>query len=303
LPYLPEEVFGLDLNPVNRDLEIERSRMHGLLLLIDTFVEPRGLPNEDTPVKQFADYMKNELSQKYISDDLKTLWTYIQTDEGRSYWAKNENENSLSGYYDTVVWHQDHPIEMPLQVLKHIHACYKEINFCDEAFKKNKIENVELNQHLSRGFGTRLGYKKGESIPAYRYRIRTNSNYTNTTHANISVDVLIPLHDSSLKWKKDTPATIIVPRPRRYYDLNNIITYTYKLNTRLVRRFLLHKHGYNFLRYMKYEGDDFWRIREEADPFLDVSGTPFKTKDRALISDDKNDFSPLQGITLPQMEA
>lgn len=308
LAHIPEECFSLDDGgrdkSVRTSLEDVVLGIKSLFYYIAFFVEPRGLKGDDSPAFRFAQEMRAALDTRDIPVKLKYIWEYTKTCEEYRHLHVVKARN-YSGNYWSVVWHSDKPIENLLKVVDNIYHCFYGLGFCDEPFDSTAIEQVELKKHLSAKFIKIIGYEKTESIPAYRYRIKTTERYVNNTKDRIDFDVIIFSHPKRYEWKESTPVVMLVPRPEQDYDLGGMgyfyIPKIIHLNYRLIRRTLSAKYGYVFYRYENYGCKKTEKKLEKYDPFFDVSYSPLKINDSSLLDTAKHDFPILKDSPLPPL--
>lgn len=271
-----------------------------LLTLCAHFVEPRGLPGEDTQVKHFVEKMLEMLKTRDLPEFIREVWERVQTRKGREKrWVKLDREYPIDseweeypehdvGYF-TYVIHDDklHP-----EFFAAVHGIYQQLGFIDLPFDPAHIDVVDLGRHLSPEMFPRLGYEEGDGVPGYRYRLKTKNDYVDSDEARIDVDLIMPLLPSSFVPAKDTPVFFLTPRPVYAYVID--FAYAHQLNARMARRLFKKETGHDFLRHLFVHGKatDF----DKAIPFYKVKYQPFVSGRKALdTTNPKCEFPPWQG--------
>lgn len=268
------------------------------------YVEPRGMPGEDTPQRRLAEYLKEGLNSRQLPPDLQELWERILSRSGRNFWMKFDLtqaeglDSADKEGYATFVCHSSslRPSLIPL-----LNDIFKQLGFTREGFDRSRATTVDIGRHLTDPMIKRLGYRSGQPIPAYRYRIHTNDTYTDEDTARVHADLLLPVPHASLKPEPTTPMLLWVPRPNGTFAVQGSMAY--ELNERMVRRLFTVNTKMELQRYFNaqipYRKDEIAFHRK--DPFYDADYQPMVSYRMPIVDRPEDDFPTWRGDPLPQL--
>ena len=269
------------------------------LCQIANYVEPRGLPGEDTPQRRHAERMHRDFTERAAANKLPKYlgvwWEDMQTRECRGrVWTDlpSEYAEDDDNVYEVLAAHGN-PANARISDVVRVLA---KLGFADAYFDGRRVDQISLEKHLDPRFAKRLGYKKGQKIPGYRYRIETNAEYTDATTARVHLDVVVPVlapgHDEA-----DSPSLVVIPRPDKPYAVSEAITW--QLNHRMLRRVYEERTGVPLTVYRDSNRWDTYPFH--WGDFFDAKYTPNRPKVNAFPNDKRSDFPKWSGKSLPRL--
>ena len=293
--------FGSPVNPY--------PYLRKILCQCVNYVEPRGLPGEDTPQRQLAEYLRQEFSKRALPKFFAEQWEMMQTRTGRNFWINYDVIDSDDLFwtgewddegdgYTTFVLHAENSMTEAIPRLLEIFA---RLGLTTERFDRSQVTGVDLSRHLTKPMIKRLGYGSGQNIPAYRYRIHTNDRYTDDDHARVHADLLIPLRHDSMAPCPDTPSLLWVPRPNGTFLVQESLPH--ELYQRMVRRIFTAETGLELQRYcdMKIMDRNENLDYESRNPFYDADYQPMVNFRMPILDRPEDDFPAWQGAPLPRL--
>ena len=267
------------------------------------FIEPSGFPGEDTPKRRLASRLCEEFERRDLSPPFATFWQRVQTRSGRAANWDRELERGKKFYSDLLYRYGAlavHDVQVEASLLGILIGTMQGLGWVDEV--SGQPEEVDLGRHLHAKMFPRLGYAKGDRVPAYRLRISTNAEFTDSEEARIHLDVLVPVPSPS-GASKDLPTLLLVPRPDKPYAR---VGTAYELNMRMLRRVFHRDAGTPLWAYTTcgfVDGSGLKKAEDVEGPGLfKCKYLPLKGNGAALVDDEEYDFPEWRGDPLPPVD-
>jgi hypothetical protein len=284
-----------------------------LLSQCANFIEPKGLPGDDTPQRRFAAKLRGFLEEREIPPCLLDVWEVVKSREGRGRWFEilqhslsyRSKDDSYGKHIETAGLDYEmgfvtltvHDERTHPEFFEKVTSVYKQLGFSNTRFDPGKIETVEMGLHLRPKIKERLGYGVTDKVPGYRYRLQTTPDYLDSNKGRIDIDLIMPIVKTTSE-NKDTPVFFVLPRPAAPYRIFESITY--ELNVRLMRRVFKAETGYDLLRYVFIFKETPTEVQKH-DPFYHATYQPFVNNRTAFENKPEYDFSKWQGEPLPPL--
>lgn len=278
--------------------EDDGRRIYRVLHQTANFVEPGDYRGADTPQARFVRAFREELRTRDIPDYVRELWEILSHREGRaSAW---EGTSGIEDYPDRCGYEVAGGFgSVSISLLQEAAATFEALGYGRAAGVR---DTIDLSRHLSSTMKSRLGYEQTDSVPAYRLRIETNSEYSDSDTARIHLDIVAPIAGPSANRTEPGPSILWIPRPEQAYVLFD--AYTYDLNYRMARREFERRTGIRLYRYVSAEelgGFDIETANELWGPFSVADEQPLRVCRNALVDDADHDFLPWEGGALPTL--
>ncbi len=264
------------------------------------FIEPSGFPGEDTLKRRLATQLREEFERRDLSPPFAIMWQRVQTRSGR---AANWDQELKPGkkFYSDLLYRYGalavHDAQVNASLVGVLIGTMRGLGWVDEV--SSQPEGVDLGRHLHPQMFARLGYAKGDRVPAYRVRISTNAEFTDSEQARIHLDFLVPVPSLSGP-SKDVPTLLLVPRPDKPYAR---LGTAYELNMRMLHRVFHRDAGTPLWAYTTcgfVDGSGLKKAEDEEGPGLyKCKYLPLKGEGAALVDDVEHDFPAWAGDPLP----
>jgi hypothetical protein len=281
-----------------RRFEDDGRRIYRVLHQTANFVEPGDYRGADTPQARFVRAFREELQTRDIPDYVRELWETLSHREGRaSAWEGTfgmEDYPDRSGYEAAGGFGS-----ASIDLFHEAAATFEALGYGRAGGVR---DTIDLSRHLSPTMKSRLGYEQTDSVPAYRLRIETNSEYSDSERARIHLNIVAPIAGPSANQTEPGPSILWIPRPEQAYVLFD--AYTYDLNNRMARREFERRTGVRLYRYVSTEdlaGLDIETANELWGPFSVAEEQPLRVGRNALVDDTDHDFPLWEGDALPPL--
>lgn len=280
------------------------SDVSALMEICAHFVEPSGFPRENTPKRRLASVLRSEFEKRDLIEPFASIWERVRTRAGRSaIWdqeldpGKKFGSDILYDYGALVI----HDMAVDGSLIGKLTDILAEQGMLEGVARS--ADSVELSRHLHPKMLPRLGYEKGDAIPGYRLRIRTNAEFTDSESARIHLDVVVPCPHPSEPPDKDVPTLLLAPRPDKPYAE---IGRAYELNLQTLRRVFHRETETHIWRYTTCgfgAGHGLKKAEDQEGPGLyKCKYLPLKGEGAALVDDAEHDFPAWTGDPLPPVD-
>lgn len=285
--------------------------LYALFVAIHHYYEPHVLPGEKSIVKPWVDEFKRCYEQYSLPEAYESLWQK----------AKEETEESwleiiaipvqelvtpdfyFAGAYQTYLVHGE---EVSPALFEKVINEFRLMHATETIFNPNDVRLVSIKRQIHPEIAKRLGYKKGEDVPAYAFRITATSGFLATTKASLAIDLVMPV--SKAPVTEDTPSLLIIERPDQQYRIDK--NRRYILQRRLVIKTIRNRTGLNVVRYKpftvqhsippKSPADFAAYYKENYEPFYNAEYYPLVTSFWALTDTEEYAFKPWDKGGYPQ---
>lgn len=272
------------------------------------YIPPHDNGGEDSSHYRLVLKIRNYIENNNIPLCLRDVWEMVNSREGRSRWFEEYEPELAYDYGDDpykdymkmggdpeigFITYTVHASELHPEFFPLIIDLYRKFGLSNESFSASKIEAVDLGLHATPQIKERLGYRHSDAVPAYRYQLKTTSDYIDSNVGHVAVDLIMPFPKRTFQ-EEAFPILFVLPRPGDPYKIYHTIAYP--LNVRHIRTAFKAETGFDLLRYCF---EKVSRDHEKIDPYFRADYQPFINNRRAFENKPQYDFPRWKGESLP----
>jgi len=296
---IPEPFYKSPLD-ANNKIYYFPDRLYVLFTAVNNFYEPNELPEGKSIVKPWVEEFKRCYEKYGLPEFYETLWQKSKMEKEED-WLDTlmppvkelPPRFNHKDFYRTLVIHGEKASQ---GLFEKVLGEFKALNATTTDYNPLDVRLVNIAKQIHPEMVKRLGYKNGQSVPGYVFRIQTTSVYLGTDKAKMAIDLVMPIVNKGVT--EDTPSLLIIERPEKQYWIAR--NRRYVLQRRMVEKAIRERAGFNVLRYKAFTDmyslppkspQDFAAFyQEKIEPFYDANYYPLVMSRWALADTEEYAF-------------